>query len=275
LPNIYHYLDYRKFLKDAYKEKRAGDAGFTHRDIGRLGDFDPGLFSKVITGQRNISKKLVPGFCLAFELQGKVAKFFELLVLFNQARTHSDRKKYFEQILAAGGKRIIQVAKDQYEFYDKWYYTAVRELLSFYSFKGDYKDLAEQLFPKIKPKEARKAVELLENLGFIKKMKNGKYEIVDRQITTGYDSKAVAVDNFILQCMDLAKGSVDRFKGRQRNLSTVTFSISHKDYPVIEEKIRAFRRELMEFIRNGEGQDMVCNLNMHLFPLTQTRRRGK
>jgi uncharacterized protein (TIGR02147 family) len=87
MASIYAYTDYRKYLADSYLEfKRTRPSGFTHRRIGQKGNFDPGLFSKVIQGQRNISRKLIPGFCQAFGIEGDEARFFERLVVFNQTR---------------------------------------------------------------------------------------------------------------------------------------------------------------------------------------------
>jgi uncharacterized protein (TIGR02147 family) len=98
MPDVFAYGDYRKFLKDAYLEKkRTRPSGFTHRLIGRKGGFDPGLFSKVVQGQRNISVKLIPGFCRAFGLQGPESEYFEALVHLAQAATEADRAHYGEK----------------------------------------------------------------------------------------------------------------------------------------------------------------------------------
>ncbi len=94
MTNVFEYSDYRKFLRDAYLDmKRTKPSGFTHRRIGQKGGFDPGLFSKVIQGERNISPKLIPGFCRAFELGGQEAQFFANMVVQCQAKSEEERKK--------------------------------------------------------------------------------------------------------------------------------------------------------------------------------------
>jgi uncharacterized protein (TIGR02147 family) len=92
--NVFEYSDYRKFLRDAYLDmKRTKPSGFTHRRIGQKGGFDPGLFSKVIQGERNISPKLIPGFCRAFGLVGQEAHFFANLVVQGQAKSEEEKRR--------------------------------------------------------------------------------------------------------------------------------------------------------------------------------------
>lgn len=94
LYRIYEYSDYRKFLSDYYLHlKRTRPSGFTHRRIGQKGGFDPGLFSKVIQGERNLSPRLIAGMCKAFGLTGAEARYFGDLVLREQAKSEPERRK--------------------------------------------------------------------------------------------------------------------------------------------------------------------------------------
>jgi uncharacterized protein (TIGR02147 family) len=105
MADIYHYMDYRTYLRDAYLDlKKTRPSGFTHRRIGQKGGFDPGLFSKVIQGQRNISEKLVPGFCKAFGLSGDEARYFHCLVRFNQADSEAERRELEHELAAFPGR---------------------------------------------------------------------------------------------------------------------------------------------------------------------------
>jgi uncharacterized protein (TIGR02147 family) len=271
---IFEYLDYREFLRDRYLESQVGDGKFTHRSIGETGGFDPGLFSKVIMGKRNISGKLIPGFCKAFGLQGREAAYFRRLVLFNQARTFEKKKALFEKLLSDAGSRMVPVARGQYEYYREWHHTAIRELLNYYPFQGDFKDLGRQLHPPISAGQAKRSVALLERLGFIRKAKDGTYELASPQITTGYDTRSVAVDNFILQGLELAKSGLRKIPAHRRNFSTLTFSVPGDRIADLEDRLRAFRREIAEWVRKAEGQDAVYQLNIQLFPLTVPK-KGK
>lgn len=269
--DIYGFLDYRQFLDAYYRARKAVDSKFSHRFIGKEGRFDPGLFSKIIKGKRDISLSMIFKLSAIFNLDKKQSEYFENLVHFNQAPSHQERKHYYEKLMAFRKTEVKAVEIHQYEFYSKWYYSAMRELLDFHPYAGDAERLAAQLVPPIRPAEAKAGVELLLKLGFIERTASGKYKAKNALITTGYGNADLQANNFVLESLDLAKGAIDRFPAVMRNLSTVTFSIPHSRYKHYEEKIRAFRRELMKDIEKEPGADAVYQLNMQLFPLTKTR----
>lgn len=268
MPDIFEYLNYRSFLRDCYDEKRKSGDNFTHRTIGKSGGFDPGLFSKVITGQRNISDDMIPKFCTAFSLNKKETAYFELLVHFDQEPTLEGKRKFLDQIFARGSDRIKTVEKKQYDFYENWYSSAFRELLHYFPFNGDYEQLAKKLIPPVTPGDAKKAIRLLETLGFIALRKDGSYALKDSIISSGFEAKSVAIDNFNLQCIDLAKRAFEQLERDTRSFSTLTFSLPMNQYSAVVDKIRAFRKDLLDFIARNEGQDSVYQLNIQLFPLS-------
>ncbi len=264
---LYNYLDYRQYLNDRYEELKEKE-GVSHRILGKKGGFDPGLFSKVVSGQRDISLKMVFKFIEAFNLNEKEEQYFEKLVLFNQANTHTEKKHYLEELLSFKKCNVKKIIVDQYEFYDKWYYSAVRELLHFFPFDGDFEDLADMLEPKIKLREAKKAVELLEKLEMIKKDESGKYVLTDSLITSGYETQSTAINNYVLSGITMAKDALDRFKSYERNLASITFNYTEEDLPELIEKFRAFRKDLMQMVSKTPNPNRVFQFNMQLFPLS-------
>jgi uncharacterized protein (TIGR02147 family) len=157
----------------------------------------------------------------------------------------------------------------QYEFYSKWYYTAVREIVDIYPVKDDFEEIAHLVSPPIKVAEAKRAIEFLAEIGFIRKNSQGFYEQTDRFITTGYEAKSVAITNFLMSTADLAKGAVDRYPRLERNMGAVTFVISDETYTIVQDRIRTFRREILEIVRADKSPNRVYHLNLHLFPMSR------
>jgi uncharacterized protein (TIGR02147 family) len=100
------------------------------------------------------------------DLTGTDAEYFAALVHFNKAKSDRDSKFYYEKLLALRGVKTHSLEESQYEFYTKWYYTAILTLLDFYSFSGDYKSLAARLSPPVTETEAKKAIALLKNWAY-------------------------------------------------------------------------------------------------------------
>lgn len=270
--DIFSFLDYRQYLEAYYRARKAVDKKFSHRFIGKEGKFDPGLFSKILQGKRDISPSMVFRLTGLLKLDRKETEYFQCLVHYNQAQLHSERNHHYEKLVALRGAHAKPVEQHQHRFYSKWYYSALRALLDFRSTDGtDCDRLARQLVPPIKAAEAREGLELLEKLGLAERDASGRYRVRDPLITTGYGNPALNANNFVLESLELAKGAIDRFPATSRNLSTVTFSIPLARYPHYEARIRAFRRELMAEIEKEKGADIVYQLNLQLFPLSRPR----
>ena len=271
--DAFEYLNYRKLLKDLYEERKAQQSFFSYRYIAqKVGFSSAGFFTNIIQGKRNISPEYIFKFAEVFKLKKTETEYFELLVNFDQAKDHTRKRFYFEKILGHKKSKIKVTDAQQYEFYSSWYYTAIRELIDIYPFKGDFEELGRKVSPPIKASDARKAVELLEKIGFIKKNEQGIYEQIDTFITTGYEAQSVAINNFLMGMSDLAKEAIDRYPRDKRDISSLSFAVSEDGFSTIHERLKSFRRELMEIIRedkNQKRQDRVYHINFHVFPLTK------
>jgi len=269
----FEYLSYRKLLKDLYEDRKAQQPFFSYRYIAqKVGFSSAGFFTNIISGKRNISPEYIFKFAEVFKLNKDETEYFELLVNFDQAKDHSRRRFYFDKILGHKNSKIKTTTAQEYEFYSAGYYTAIRELIDIYPFKGNYEELAKLVSPPIRPAEAKRAVELLENIGFIRKNENGIYEQDESFITTGYEADSVAITNFLIEMSDLAKRSIDGVPREKRDISSLTFTLSEEGFGTIQERLRSFRRELLEIVREDrkhKRQDRVYHINFHVFPLTR------
>ena len=105
--DIYEYIDYRKLLNDLYKEKREEYPYFSYRYIAKkVGFSSAGFLANIIQGKRNISPEYIFGFAKLFKLKKTETEYFELLVNFDQARNHDQKKYYFEKILSSKKSKI-------------------------------------------------------------------------------------------------------------------------------------------------------------------------
>jgi uncharacterized protein (TIGR02147 family) len=269
--DIFEYIDYRKLLKDLYNERRAENKCFSYRYIAqKVGFSSAGFFANIIQGKRNISPEFIFGFARVFKLKKSETEYFELLVNFDQAKNHEQKKYYFEKILSSKKSKIKITEKQQYEFYSRWHYTAVREVLDIYKFNGeDYAELAKMVSPAITTAEAKKAIELLLGMGFIRKNKDGWFEQVDPFISTGYEAQSVAITNFLVSTIDLARQAVDRYPRDRRSMSALSFSISSEGYKAIDERLKTFRREILEIAKADKNKDRIYHVNFQIFPLSR------
>jgi uncharacterized protein (TIGR02147 family) len=276
MTSIYNYTDYRKFLKDRFAEMKEANRSFTYRYLASKAGFkSPGFFTQVLQDKVRLSKRLIPNLSKVFELKPSEANYFELMVHYNQSDSHELKKQFFEKMVNTKKSQVIHVDSDMYEFYDKWYYSALRAVLHYSPFDGDYKKLAKTIVPSISPAEAKKAVMVLERLGFLKKNETGLYELTTKHISTGLDTDAVIINNFLINTLDIAKNAFYQFPKEKRSFSALTASISGPGYEKIKQRINEFRAELVDIISKDDNIDRVYQMNFQLFPLTNVREEEK
>jgi uncharacterized protein (TIGR02147 family) len=268
--SVFNYLDFRLFIADAQKEIKAKKPFFTYRYIAqKVGMKSPGHITWIIQGKRNLSKKKIPLFARVFGLNAKETEFFTMLVLFCQAKTHVDKKFFLDKLVAHQGpeKQLIQPAS--YEFYNKWYYPIVRELVAIHKLGDDFKRISRLVSPAITPREAQQAIALLTKLDLIRKNAQGQYEQVKQAITTGETWRSIGIRQFQMDTFDLAKKALNTVPPEERDLSTLTMSISRERFQMIKERISAFRNELVSLITSDPEPTSVYEMNIALFPLSK------
>jgi len=270
MKSVFEYTDYRKFLSDFYEEKKSENKNYSHRFIARhVGFKSGGHFSQILSGKANISISFIDRLSDFLKLKKREIVYFQTMVLFNQSKKHDDKKRYFEKMLFSKEAAIRTVTVEQYAFYDKWYYTAIRELLSFYRFSGDCDRLARMLQPSISANEAKQAIALLERLGLVKRDISGVYSLTDALISTGYEAGSLCINNFVFNALELAKCAMDGFDRQERNFSWVSLSASSKSYDSIVEELRECRRRVMNIVVNDKRPDRAYLFNFQLFPLSK------
>lgn len=274
--SLFDYSDFRLFLKDWLQAQKADGHPMTYEAFGEaVGFSSKGFLTQILQGKTNLPARMIERIAEVLALKKKEREYFLLLVQFNQAKNATQRAELHRRILDDFRVEAKSLALEQFEYYQKWHYSAIRSLLGYYPFRGDFIDLAKQLDPPITPAQAKRAIKLLEELGLILKKEDGFYHLTDRLITTGESFTSHAVIRFQRETMDLAKDALEAFPKAKRSGSTLTLGLSEEGYKALEEKLRVLRQELVQLARFDKGIDRVIQINLHAFPLTKLPKGGK
>ncbi|MDB5104118.1 MAG: hypothetical protein JWP91_1807 [Fibrobacteres bacterium] len=274
-PVIFDYLDYHRFLRDSYAARKQENSNFSHRFIAQQLGCNPAYYLKVFQGKREISNKMILKVAELLRLSKKETECFETLVHFNKAKSSRDKAHFFERLSTHRSSKLRLVEESRYEFYEKWYYVAILEVLDYHPFKGNYGELARMLVPAIKPREAQKAIEVLERLGFIRKAAGKGYEKTDALISAGEGWKSAYISNFLLTAMDLAKEAFIRQPVEKREIAAQTVSISGETLILIKERMKNLRKEILELAKRDQKADRVYQINLQAFPLAMPLKEAK
>ena len=157
----------------------------------------------------------------------------------------------------------------QFEFYSKWYYSAIRELLFFFDFKGDFSVLGKKLEPPIKSAMAKEAIQLLEFLGFIKKDAQGRFKPIAQTLKKDSSFRSLFTANYLRINMELAMNALERFQKEERHISTMTLSYSSAGFQKALNELEIMRIKLVHLMEEDANPDKAFQLNLQLFPISQ------
>jgi len=270
--DLFSYTDYCAYLRDFFEERRKTFSFFSYRFLGQKVGVDPGNLVKILQGKRHLSLAAIKSFIAYAKFSDREAKYFETLVQFKKAKSEKDNKSLFEKLMDIQRADPYRLEPIQYEFYQKWYHTAILALLHGVDFRGDYKTLANRTQPPITLKQAKESIALLLKLNLIYKDPAGAYIPTNNTLTTGARWKSMAIRMFQQQAISLALESLERFSPAERDVSTVTVAVGKEEIEEIKRVTAEYRRTVLQIASASEKASRVYQLNIQLFPLSTEER---
>lgn len=271
--NIYEYLDYREFLRDFYADRKANEYGFSHRAFSkRAGLRSTNYLKLVMDGERNITPEMAQQFAQGCGLEERAADFFCELVAFNQSQNAPERNRCYERLARYKQYRSIhKLDAAQAAYHSNWYLPAIRELAARPDFDDDPKWIAQTLMPRIAVAEAQAALDTLCQLGLLVRDREGRLRQADSLVTTGSGPLGHHIVNYHRTMLERAAAAMDDVPRDEREISAITLCVSHEVLLDLKERIREFRRELLQLAELGGTPEQVVQLNFQLFPLSEKK----
>ena len=263
-------------MEVAFEFEKARNPVFSYRYMALgIGAKSSGFFKDILNGRIRLSPARAMKVARIFKLSKEETDYFETLVLFTYASTAEEKEHYLAKM--TGGplaRRAIVLEAFQLEYFKKWYYAAVRELLAIHDFQGDYAQLAAMLEPPILPEEAMDAVQLLLRLKLIRKNAQGRLKRADQVISSGTKDPE-RIKPAIRGNLELAQRALDAYPASIRPFSYLTLSVSESSLVPIREKLGRLRQELLDIVAADPQVDRLYQVNFQMFPLSKAMKAAK
>jgi uncharacterized protein (TIGR02147 family) len=273
MPLIYKYFDHLKFLRDDFTERQLRNPQYSLRAMAERLDLNSGTVVRIMNGHRNISSNVLSLFTEYLALRNNEAVYFKYLVNFCQAKTDKLRNESYQVLLELRSGQTKVINENHHLFYEEWYITAIRELLRIYPFDGDYKKLSRMLNPPVTVHDARKAIELLKNIGLLQITDSG-YVVVEQSISTGEKWQGIAIKRFQQQTLQKSIDALENFPKVERDYSTMTMCYSPDGFNKVKELLKRTREELSRIEDSDINKSKVYQVNFQMFPLSETVNKG-
>lgn len=269
-PDIYRYADYRRFLSDYYAYAKASQYGFSFRLFSRRAGLRSSNYLRlVMDGARNLSREAAGKFARGCELRGKDADFFCDLVDYGQATTTAERKRCYERLSSHRKFRNVhKLDPAQAAYHSTWYMPAIRELVRRSDFVEDPKWIAGQLLPRISVQQAQRALSLLLKLQLLERGPSGQLRQAAPLLTTGPGPLGHHIYSYHHMMLERAGAALDELERDERELSCITVGVSQAKFEALKERVRAFRKQLLQDAEVDEATERVVQINFQLFPLS-------
>lgn len=266
--DVYNFFDYREYLGAVYTWKKQNDKGFSHRAFSiEAGISSPNYLFRVIKGERTLNSGYVEKFCEALHLTRIERRYFTTLVQFNTETEITRKEKLLRTLQSLRCRRGIQRIDDKkLQFFSKWYYPIIRELAVLFNFKNDYNLLARNCIPRITSQQAVSAVAYLLKNGFLQKEADGTFVRTNPVISSGDEVKSTVLRSYHRQTLLQSIDALDSVEQENRDISSLTLSVSRKTYIVMKEEIQDFRKRLLAMAKEDANPEMVCLAGFQLLP---------
>lgn len=269
-PDPYAFDRYREYLAAFFAWKKRTTRSYSYRLFARqAGCASPNYLQLVISGRRSITYGMAERFAKACRLDAAEAAYFIALVAHESAENPAAAQAHWERIVEMRRLRQLrQLSEAQRAYHEHWYLPAIRELVGTKGFRADPAWIAEQLTPPITAEQAAEALMSLERLQLIF-FEKGALRQCDALVSTGAETSRAYVAAFHRAMLERAADSLDLIPAAERDISSVTLTLSNEGLRNCKQRLRQFRRELLALSEEDTEDARVVQLNLQLFPLSQ------
>ena len=267
-PNIFEYIDFRKYLTDWREAEKKNNPGLTHEYLcSKLGQKTRAYFSDIEKGRRTVGPDVLDRLIRLLELDGDEAKYFRAIVGYGQPVTYEEKEFWFEQAVQLNNTPKKLVDRKTYAYYKNWYYSTVRAYLDTCDFTDEYAEASRKLYGRISPKEVKEAIETLLKLDLIAKDKRGYLKPTDKVLTTGTVVKDELLKKYQLANHDVLRTILEKDDPSLHESTQLTISVSREGAKRIGKRIRQFRSEILSIAHKDErNKEQVFKIALHAYP---------
>ena len=273
--SVFNYLDYRKYLTDFYNFKKANNKRFSYQLLcEKVGIKSKGHFTLILQGKANVSIPLALKIGEYLKFNKKELEYFQYLILYNQAKSHNEKKKYFDKMISFKESIVYILNSSQYEFFSKWYHSIIRSIIEIFPCNDEScSEISKMISPQLSAEEVKKSLELLEKLTLVSKNpETGFYFPTEKSIDIGNEVREIGIDTIAVQTLKLAQNAIDSFAYHERFFSGSTIGVSLHAYQQIVNEIKEFRARIHTIVENDHADpDRVYHFGVQIFPVSLRR----
>lgn len=268
--NIFEYLDYRKYLEDYYKVRKANSSKFSFRWFAKKAGYSSsGYYSNVIKGIHPLSGIYIDKFIKGLDLGDLEAKYFNVLIKYQNSKSVVDKQKYLEELVSFKPSEFFRLKQSHHLYYSKWYIPIVHQALTLFSYTNQAKELADFIRPRLNKSDVIKAIDLLKDLNLIVQDEDYYWRPISPSSVGGSEVGAHAIRSFQKELLDRAKESIELVPPDKRHIVSTTMTVNQQGIQEIKDMVVEFQNKVISYNNNNEQHQKLYQLNVQFFPMSR------
>lgn len=269
---VFAFTDPVDFLNFELRERQRRDSRFSLRAWARqVGYKNPSYLSYVLSRKRRLKVDFAGKLASDLELKGRSLKYFELLVLNQNASTKTETQTYRKLLGSIRPRKqeaVNQVSLETFAAVSDWYHGAILEMTELEGFDMSVRAIHQRLGGRVDLRTVRGAIERLVRAGFLRRNEQGK---LVRGKPGANETHApippAAVISYHRQMGLLGVEAVEKQPHAERDFYATTLAFRRENYKRAQEIIATAHKELLKLAEHGKGED-IYQLNTQFFRLT-------
>lgn len=249
-------------LKEAYLRKLERNSAYSLRAFSRDLRMSHSHLGRVMAGKRNLS--LAQAAAIADRLALAAPERAAFLQSATEAAIASARRAPAPR---PDKETFLTLEVDRFRVLSDWYHGALLEIVTLKDFKPSASWAARKLG--LTTRQVQAALGRLQRLGLLEVSKESWKRTSAHIVVPSQASSAIRA--YHKQMLEKATESLETAQPEARDITGTTIAFDPARLPEVKERIRKFRKSLMELAAEGNPSDLF-QLNVQLFSLTKGRR---
>jgi len=275
LPKLWEYTDYRGWLTDTFRARKAIHSWYSYGVLAQRAGFKArDYLMRVMRGDKKLSSNGAVRLSEALDLSQEEKEYFVVLVEYNQAKTEERRETAWgrlQKILAQSRnathpRRLTEIHR---ELLSEWHHLAIRSLIELHPTGNDLESLARCLQPPRSVSMVRRSIRLLERGGLVERRDDGLWHATDKSLTIAPEVGGPALRTYHKECLRLAQQALEATPPTSRHVSGLTLAISRPTYELLCHRLEEIHLEFSRIADRDDAADTLYHLNLAFFPMTR------
>lgn len=244
-----------RLLGDELQQRSFVNPRYSLRSFAKQLKVDASHLAKVLKGKRQVSERFV-------EWAGWSLNWTPEAIARAKSASDVSRAKSGRKLRLATEKRFNPITQDEFQVASRWIHFVLLEFAEIDLVLPSIRELSERMG--VSMGVVSEAVERLKRVGALVESKTG-IRATKHFTTTKIAGTTPALKKLQKEILSAAARALDEWTIEQRDQSGITMAIDSSKLPEAKERIKRFRRELMDFLQEGK-RDRVYQMSISLFP---------